>query len=400
MGKTIITRYRRLAYLAGFFLNLHLAIAAYINSSFLSQFLPEDLVGLVFSVTAAITIFAVFEDEYILKRFGSVRSTSVLTVLLILLIIPLTNSTARPVVLASFIAYFILGSIIKFNLDIYLENFTDEGNTGKVRGTFLSIINLAWLCSPLIASYLARDGEYWKVYLASGTALFPLAYLLTFKMRDSKSNKSNGQTELNSEINIKQTIGLLWSGQTTKHSESYKAIALNFILQVFYAVMVIYSPIYLHNHIGLPWPDIGIIFTVMLLPFVLIQMPFGRLADRVGEKTLASLGVIIMGIATFSIAFITSRDVIIWAAILFASRLGAATIEVLTDTHLFKYINTDDLDIIAISRNMSPLSYIITPIFASIFISFFQLKYLFVVLALIIFWGLKYSLAFKDSKNT
>jgi MFS family permease len=161
---------------------------------------------------------------------------------------------------------------------------------------------------------------------------------------------------------------------------------------------VIYSPIYLHNHIGLSWPNIGVIFTAMLLPFVLIQMPLGRLADRIGEKTLASLGVIIMGLATLAIAFITSKDVFIWAAILFTTRLGAAAIEVLTDTHMFKFITPDDLDIIAISRNMYPLSYITIPIFASIFISFFPLKYLFIILAFVIFWGLHYSLAFASKR--
>ena len=63
--------------------------------------------------------------------------------------------------------------------------------------------------------------------------------------------------------------------------------------------MVIYTPIYLHEHIGLPWSDIGIIFTIMLLPFVLFEFPAGKLADgKWGEKEPPIIGIILIAVST------------------------------------------------------------------------------------------------------
>ena len=49
-------RLRRLAYLAGFFLNFSLALSAYVNSSFLETFVAGHRVGLIYSLAAALTI--------------------------------------------------------------------------------------------------------------------------------------------------------------------------------------------------------------------------------------------------------------------------------------------------------------------------------------------------------
>ena len=54
----------------------------------------------------------------------------------------------------------------------------------------------------------------------------------------------------------------------------------------------------------------------------------------------------------------------LWAVILFATRVGAATIEVMSESYFFKVINEKNADEISFFRNTFPLSYVIAPLIA------------------------------------
>jgi len=79
------------------------------------------------------------------------------------------------------------------------------------------------------------------------------------------------------------------------------------------------------NILGFGWENIGLIFTIMLVPFVLVDFPLGRLSDKIGEKKLLITGFLITILFTLIIPFISAPLVWIWAIILFGTRLGAAT---------------------------------------------------------------------------
>jgi MFS family permease len=175
----------------------------------------------------------------------------------------------------------------------------------------------------------------------------------------------------------------------------------NFLLFFFYSWMTIYTPLYLHKNMGFSWTEIGIIFSIMLLPFVFIQFPLGRLADKKwGEKEILSVGFIVIAIATGLISFINGHSMVLWAIILFITRLGAATIEIMCDTYFFKKVDSLDTNIISFFRMVGPIAYIFGPLLATILFTFFDFKiqYLFLILGLIMLFGLKFSLSIKDTK--
>ena len=175
---------------------------------------------------------------------------------------------------------------------------------------------------------------------------------------------------------------------------------VGFLLQFFYSWMVIYTPIYLYTHIGFSWQEIGIIFSIMLLPFVLTEAPLGKLADRKwGEKEVMSVGFIVMALATGLIAFVETKNLALWAILLFITRIGAAMVEIMSETYFFKKVHSSKADVIGFFRTMRPFAYIISPILATVLFAFFlPIKYIFLVLAIIMFLGLYSSLELKDTK--
>ena len=162
--------------------------------------------------------------------------------------------------------------------------------------------------------------------------------------------------------------------------------------------MVIYTPIYLNKNMNFTWDKIGIIFTIMLLPFVLLQLPLGRLSDKIGEKKLLKLGFIIIIISTITLTFINSKNILIWGLILFATRVGASIIEVMNESYFFKQITARDANIISFFRNASPTAYIIAPLIATPFLLFFPFKFIFIFLGIIMTLGIYLSFTLKDTK--
>ena len=242
-------------------------------------------------------------------------------------------------------------------------------------GVYLTIINLAWIMSPLITSFLmTKEGGYKTIYL--------IAFITTVIM----------------------TIGLIFSVKTFQDSiykktpflETYKFLRenhhmsaitiINFTLQFFYAWMVVYTPIYLYNHIGLGWFQIGIIFTIMLAPFLIFSLPIGVLIDKykINKRLLLRIGFLIMSISTFLISTITTKTILIWASVLFFTRVGASIIESTSEIYFFTHKSIEDSPLLSIYRDMTPVAYIVAPLISTSIFLFFPFKYLFIVLSIII----------------
>jgi MFS family permease len=276
-----------------------------------------------------------------------------------------------------------------FSLDIFLEGFSLNRDTGRIRGSFLSLTNLAWVFPPLISGLILSSKDYSKIYLASLFLLLPIFLVFSLGLRRFKDSEYKA-------VPIWSTACELWQNKNLVY-----IFGVDFLLQFFYSWMTIYTPIYLYQNFGFSWLAIGLIFTIMLLPFVFIQFPLGNLADKKwGEKEMLSIGFVIVAISTGVISFVTSHSLWLWAGILFMTRIGASVIEVMGDTYFFKKADGLNANIISLFRSARPLAYILGPLFATILLNVFSMpiKYTFLVLGVIMFFGLRFSLVLKDTK--
>lgn len=184
-----------------------------------------------------------------------------------------------------------------------------------------------------------------------------------------------------------------------RNSKLHKIYTIFFILKFFFAWMIIYTPIYLHEEIGFGWDQIGTIFSIMLLPFVILTFPIGKLSDKIGEKKMLILGFVICSLFTLMIPFIGIKAVWIFALILFMTRVGAALIEAMSEIYFFRIVSEADADVIAFFKNTYPLSFVVAPLVATILLLFLpHFSYLYPILSVILLLGLMLSLRLKDVK--
>lgn len=374
-------------YLLGFLFAFQHAIPAYISSSFIETFAPEKFVGVLYSIGAILSIIGLIKMPKILAKFGNYRTIVFLIILSSFLLLGLSYFKFFVYIAPIFVVYISIIPLIIICLDIFLEKFSDNEKTGTIRGSYLTVTNAAWVIAPLLAGIILTNGDYSKIYLVA--ALFLMVFLAIIR-----PNLKDFSDTPYPETSFWETVKVILGEKDVR-----KIFAANFLLQFFYAWMIIYMPIYLHQYIGLSWKEIGAIFTVMLLPFVFLQMPAGRLADKVfGEKEFLSFGFVIAAVSTASIFFISGKNIFIWALVLFITRVGASMIEVMTESYFFKHMNSGDANIISAWRRNLPTAFILAPILAFAVLSFFDYKYLFLILGAIMLYGLRYSLALKDTR--
>ena len=130
-------RNRLLTYWANFWLTVHVAFAAYISSTYLATFVGEERVGLIYSFGSALTIIAFFLVLPIFRRFGNLRPARILafTGFLSTILLAFASSAAEAAIF--FIIYYLVSLVLRLNLDIYLESFS-ENKERNIPGFFLN----------------------------------------------------------------------------------------------------------------------------------------------------------------------------------------------------------------------------------------------------------------------
>ena len=372
----------------GFIYTMHLVIPMYSNSSFLSQFADERTVSYIYMICAAFEVLGFLLIPTVIRKLGNYSVTLWMVLLQILLFWGLLSSTSAEMVTLFFILQTAVISIIGLNLDIFLEVYTDATNVGSVRGLYNTSLNASWVIAPLIGSMLINgNNNYHNTYVAGLAMLIPLFYLVYRNFPRFK------------DPNYQHYSPWQLAKHVAKNKNWDKLFAANLVLQTFYAWMVVYSPIYLNKVIGFGWEDIGIILVVMLISFVLIQYPLGKLADKkYGEKEIMIAGFIIMGLSTICLTFIHSNNIAIWCIALFMTRVGAAAAEIMIETYFFKTVSPRDAAALGIFRITRPLSYFTGPLIGIIGLSFIaNQSYMFMVVGIICLLALIPIASIKDT---
>ena len=143
--------------------------------------------------------------------------------------------------------------------------------------------------------------------------------------------------------------------------------------------------------------ELGIIFTASLLPFIFIEWPAGKLADKKwGEREMMSLGFFLMGVALLIMPYL-DRSFLAWILVLPLSRVGAALVEIMTETYFFKKIHATDTGFLSIFRLVRPLGIIFGATLGALSVALFPYPAIFLVLSIVVFCGLYESLHLKDT---
>jgi len=374
-------------YVLSFIFTFSSSLPNYISSTFLAGLTSEQATGFIYIFCAVVTTAIFVFMPALFRKYGNYRLTLYLCVMVFLSSLGLAFGKNVYLVVFCFALNYVAITLVSLCLDVFIEHNSEDADTGTIRSIYLTAINIAWLLSPWLSGLLVGTDAYWKVFLAAASVMIPTTLLVSYNLKNFKDPEYSD-------------LKFFATAREVSASKNLRSVfACSFLLNFFFAWMVIYTPLYLNKYVGFSWVTIGLMFTIMLIPFVLVQVPAGELADRkYGEKEMLSVGFVVMAIATALIPLVGDGNFWIWAVLLFVGRTGAAIVQVMSDTYFFKNIGEKNVDVIMMYRLMSLLAYGAAPLVAIVFLWYFKIEYLFFVLGFLMLFGLRYSVAIRDTK--
>lgn len=365
-----------LIFVSALLLSFNFFFVYFINSSYVENLVGVDYVAILFAVGAFLNLIVFMNVAKILSRFGNFKLTLYLSLLEMVVLLGLGTLSNPIILIALFITHQALSPVLFYTLDIFLEKVSSVANVGNIRGTFLTMTNIPPAIAPIIVGIILVKPEYWKIYFISAVFLIPFILIMILNFRKYEDLK---YTVAPFRISWKAFFANLNLSNIFKD---------NLIMHFFYAVMVIYMPIHLINDIGFSWLETGTMFSIMLLPFILFQIPLGNIEDKEhDEKQVLVTGFLIMSISTILMSFILEKNFILWTSLLFISRIGASFVEVSTESYFFRHISTKDADYVSIFRMTRSLPYLIIPALSFLVNSYLGSQYVFLIMGLVVFLG-------------
>ncbi len=375
-------------YLMAFFWALAAALPAYVQSSYLENFIGLSAVTWFFIFANLISFFSIIFFPRLIKKFGNYLSTGLIASLALVSFIGLGLSTRAAFIFLFFALMQLSINLVWINMDIFLESFSKDASTGKTRTIYFTIINLAWVLSPNLSAWLISLLDYKGVFLVSASLIIP--FLLIFVFQGNK---------IKSEIKYKKERILKTVREMLKNKNLKGVYWLAALLNVFYSVATVFVPIYLHKTLGFSWAELGLAFSIMLIPFLIVEIPAGIIADKyLGEKEFFFIGFTIIITCLIIFFYSTSLNIWFWAAILFISRIGAALVEAMRESYFFKNVSASDVNKINLFRTATPFGYLLGTALATVILLFLPIQYIFALIALFIFSAFPALFGIKDTK--
>lgn len=380
-------------YMAVMLLSLHWALVLYFNSTYLQQFLPNASIGTLYTIGSALTIISFLFISRVLHLTGNYHVTLLLATLELVGLIGMGMADSLRSAVPFFLIHQTVVPLILFNLDVFMEKLIGdkEQTTGGRRGLLLGIMSFAGGIAPLTAGFLlGTDAATPNFQLVYGVSAFLLLLFMFIIVRYFRQFPD----PVYSEIKVLPAIRSFWVDSNIRN-----VFCAHFLLQLFFAWMVIYAPLYLITEVGLRWSEVGLVVFVGMMAYVISEYPIGVIADRyIGEKEMMALGFLIMAVSSSWIAFVDTTDVLPWMIVLFMTRFGASFVETTSESYFFKHTDASDTNIISFFRITRPLSYVIGALVGSLTLLYLPFNLIFVVLGILLLPGLFFTMRLVDTK--
>lgn len=351
MQRYLSLRVQTALYLCVFFLGLHHVFVFFTNASIMKETLNLTTPHIL-SIYGASSIFGIV--MYLILSRGSRKRTHTkgriytatyieMLCLAVMYVVTATQVLPADIAVYVYIGIFILHHIITpyilFNLDKLFEDYTHIQDRGKGRGIYSTVWNTPFVVVPLLLSGLTTE-TLSITYAVAFCLLLPfLLFMYSYIQNPIDETDEAGQGSIPLLVKIKN----FWSDKLDRNSFITQSS-----LHLYYGATGILLPIYLHQYFNFEWNHIGILLAVMTTPFVLVQIPFGKLEDRThNDKQIFIWGICIaicFTIGTLLVPYGLTLEIsfILLTVLLFLSRVGCSMIEISSESMFYKHVTERD----------------------------------------------------------
>lgn len=284
---------------------------------------------------------------------------------------------ARPTLLVFLLghSFYLLGrAFVFFILELLIKKYSSENEIHFVQGKVSAIVNLGWFLGPILGGFLVStfsiSGILW--FIVACAFLVLVLVLRGVSIFDPFPSAPPTKTE--------SFFADFKEFSTRSDFLFYFAIALG--LNMVYGLTSTFLPLLLWD-IGASNQLIGIGFALAVLPFVVLEPIFGRLADKIGhERQFFFLGFLIMAVSLILTGF--SQNTYFLIMLLLFGSIGASFIEGIDQSLFMKKANHHKTSMIGIYSTAGALGYAVVLLLSAALLIFVNLSGLFVILGFLL----------------
>ncbi|EKE19338.1 MAG: Permeases of the major facilitator superfamily [uncultured bacterium] len=376
----------RLITAISFLLGFSQSLLIYVESSYFKLSIGSENVSVFYFLSYAVSLFGLLNMHKIIKWIGKSTAFFLFFFLQICAMAVLTMVPPSMLGIILLMVNIITAYLMYVILDIIMESYSEDRKSGRIRGFHLMVISAGFMLGPILSTRILERYDYSGLFFLS-MVISMLIFVVGLIGLRGGNNKFNGN------ITVRDLVKKIFVNKNLM-----RIYWVSFVLEFFYALMTVYTPLYLLD-LGMTWGQIGVVLTIMLIPFIIINYPVGVIADKyLGEKEMIIFALFVMAISTISIFFVTTTSILIWGFVLFLTRIGAAMIETLRDSYFYKKIDGDDMDVISFFRTSRSVAYISATAISAMLLVIFSVKFVFLFLGVVILFALYPAFKLVDNK--
>ena len=254
--------------------------------------------------------------------------------------------------------------------EAFIKDISPTGRRGEFRSVYGTFANAGLFLGPVIGGFLADRFALRTPYIFS--ALLLIASLtLILKLIDNTGNR-HGNTWKN-ETGKDELLAVL---KEFRAQRELMVLALcTLALFFWYSARWVFGPLFL-DHLGYsPW-IIGLWIGISGAPFLLFQIPLGKLADKIGKTKLICLGFVISTIFIIPLGFLQSLPSLL--VTIFVISIGTTLVEPLLEARVTDIVPRERYGAYSgIFELAKTTGVMIGPVSASLFVFLFGITYSF-----------------------
>ena len=342
-----------------------------IHPLYLEQFLDKpELVGLVVALSALAGMIFSLPAGVLTDKLGRKRLliASFLLLSAVLLVFFMNTSLYALIVLQ--IAFGLSMAPAWVISEAFIKDISPTGRRGEFRSVFGTFANAGLFVGPVIGGLLADRFEIRAPYIFSALLLLA-SLLLVFKLTDN--NRDSTRTANRSENSKEELFALL--KEFRQHRE-LKVLALCTVALFFwYSARWVFGPLFLH-HLGYSPFIIGLWIAISAVPFLLFQIPLGKLGDKIGKTQMICLGFAISTLFIIPVGFMHSLPGLL--VTIFIISLGTTLVEPLIEARVTDIVPRERYGAYSgIFEFAKTLGYLLGPLSSALFVFLFSISYSF-----------------------
>jgi len=261
--------------------------------------------------------------------------------------------------------------LLIISIALFVRDFSKKENLGHEEGVFYKFNNIGYLIGPVFGGYIGTKFGNNYVFIASAmVSMFAFIYFYHNHViqKQIKMTVEDSNPVPNVFKNTKEFF---------LDTNRIKAYINTVVLVLWFSFKNLYVPLYILLA-GYQENTTGLILSIGILPFIVLEVKVGEYADRYGLRLPISTGFFIMGLALLGV-FISPYPILNFALIIMGN-IGAALVEPLAELYAMENIPKDKEDrLYGIYKTADPVAYFLTAGMGALVLLVLPFNWLFLV---------------------